>query len=103
VGLAFHMASVSTGQHTHTHTHRALHSKPPRALPPRAYVMLLKQRDSFTYELCLQVSRVTNKVIPVQAVEALRVAAPTFSGIRLIDGGKVVSPTRRPAAITHFC
>jgi hypothetical protein len=29
------------------------------------------------------------KVIPVQAVEE-------FSDIRLIDGGKVVSPTRRP-------
>jgi hypothetical protein len=31
------------------------------------------------------------KVIPVQAVEA-----PTFSDNRLIDGGKFVSPTRRP-------
>jgi hypothetical protein len=36
------------------------------------------------------------KVIPIQAVEALglrEVEAPTFSDIRLIDGGKVVSPT----------
>jgi hypothetical protein len=34
---------------------------------------------------------------------------PTFSDIRLIDGGKVVSPMRRPLFIsrkipgTHFC
>jgi hypothetical protein len=37
--------------------------------------------------------------ISIQAVEALglrEVEAPTFSDIRLIDGGKVVSPTRRP-------
>jgi hypothetical protein len=35
------------------------------------------------------------KDIPVQAVETLgmrEVEAPTFSNIRLIDGGKVVSP-----------
>jgi hypothetical protein len=37
------------------------------------------------------------------------VEAPTFSHIRLIDGGKVVSPTRRPLfnprkiSGTHFC
>jgi hypothetical protein len=37
------------------------------------------------------------------------VEAPTFSDIRLIDGGKVVSPTRRPLFTprkfpgTHFC
>jgi hypothetical protein len=37
------------------------------------------------------------------------VEAPTFSDIRLIDGGKVVSPTRRPLfthrkfPATHFC
>jgi hypothetical protein len=37
------------------------------------------------------------------------VEAPTFSDIRLIDGGKVVSPTRRPPLTprtfpgTHFC
>jgi hypothetical protein len=35
------------------------------------------------------------KIIPVESVEALRVA-PTFSDIRLTDGGKVVSPRRRP-------
>jgi hypothetical protein len=35
------------------------------------------------------------KAIPVHAAEALTVA-PTLSDIRLIDGGKVVSPTRRP-------
>jgi hypothetical protein len=33
------------------------------------------------------------KVIPVQAVEALRVEATTFSDIQLTDGSKVVSPT----------
>jgi hypothetical protein len=52
------------------------------------------------------------KFIHVQAVEALRVGeveAPTFSGIRLIEGSKVVSPTRRPLFTsrkipgTHFC
>jgi hypothetical protein len=40
------------------------------------------------------------KVFPVQAVEALglrEVEAPTFSNIRLIDGGKVLSPTRPPS------
>jgi hypothetical protein len=37
------------------------------------------------------------------------VEAPTFSDIRLIDGSKVVSPTRRPLSTprkipdTHFC
>jgi hypothetical protein len=37
------------------------------------------------------------------------VEAPTFSDIRLLDGGKVVSPTRRPLFTprkipgTHFC
>jgi hypothetical protein len=37
------------------------------------------------------------------------VEAPTFSDIRLIDGGNVVSPTRRPLFTprnilgTHFC
>jgi hypothetical protein len=37
------------------------------------------------------------------------VEAPTFSDIRLIDGGKVVSPTTRPLFTprkfpgTHFC
>jgi hypothetical protein len=37
------------------------------------------------------------------------VEAPTFSDIRLIDGGKFVSPTRRPLFTprkipgTHFC
>jgi hypothetical protein len=37
------------------------------------------------------------------------VEAPTFSDIRLIDGGRVVSPTRRPLFTprkipdTHFC
>jgi hypothetical protein len=36
---------------------------------------------------------VNSKVIPVHAVEAL-VEAPTFSDIRLIDGGKVVSAGR---------
>jgi hypothetical protein len=47
------------------------------------------------------------KIITVQAVEALE--APTLSDIRLIDGGKVVSPTRRPLftprkiPATHFC
>jgi hypothetical protein len=47
------------------------------------------------------------KVIPVQAVEAVEVL--TFSYIRLIDGGKVVSPTRWPLFTlrkipgTHFC
>jgi hypothetical protein len=52
------------------------------------------------------------KVIPIQAVEPLglqEVEAPTFSDIRLTDGGKVVSPTRQlvftPRKIpgTHFC
>jgi hypothetical protein len=51
------------------------------------------------------------KVFPVQAVEALRVMveAPTFSDIRLIDGGNFVSLTRRPLFTprkipgTHFC
>jgi hypothetical protein len=33
------------------------------------------------------------KFIPVRALE---VGAPTFSDIRFTDGGKVVSPTRRP-------
>jgi hypothetical protein len=38
------------------------------------------------------------KVIPIQAVEALReVEAPIFSDIRLIDGGKVVK-SYAPAA-----
>jgi hypothetical protein len=38
-----------------------------------------------------------------------QVEAPTFSDIRLIDGGKVVRPTRRPLFTprkipgTHFC
>jgi hypothetical protein len=38
-----------------------------------------------------------------------KVEAPTFSDIRLIDGGKVVSPTRRllftprKIPVTHFC
>jgi hypothetical protein len=39
------------------------------------------------------------KIVPVQAVEALglrEAGSPTFSDIRLTDGGKVVSPTRRP-------
>jgi hypothetical protein len=37
------------------------------------------------------------------------VEAPTFSDIRLIDGGKIVSPTRRPLFTprkipdTYFC
>jgi hypothetical protein len=52
------------------------------------------------------------KVIPVQAVEGLKlreVEAPTFSDIRPTDGGKVVSPMRRPLFTTskipgtHFC
>jgi hypothetical protein len=55
---------------------------------------------------------VIGKVIPVQAVEALRlreVEVSTFSDIRLTGGGKVVSPTRQlpftPRKIpgTHFC
>jgi hypothetical protein len=47
---------------------------------------------------------VTGKITPVQTVEA-----PTFSGIRLTDGVKVVSPTHRPVfttrkiSDTHFC
>jgi hypothetical protein len=52
------------------------------------------------------------KVFPAQAVETLglrEVEAPTFSDIRLTDGGKVVNPTRRPLFTTrkisgiHFC
>jgi hypothetical protein len=52
------------------------------------------------------------KVIPIQAVESFRVArgwGSTFSAIRLIDGGNVVSPIRRPIFNprkipgTHFC
>jgi hypothetical protein len=52
------------------------------------------------------------KAIPVQAWRPLglrEVEAPTFSNIRLTDGGKVVSPTRRPRFTlrkipsTHFC
>jgi hypothetical protein len=30
------------------------------------------------------------------SIQAVEVEAPTFSGIRLTNGGKVVSPTRRP-------
>jgi hypothetical protein len=52
------------------------------------------------------------KVISVQAWRPLglrEVEAPTFSDIRFIDGGKVVSPMRRPLFTarkipgTHFC
>jgi hypothetical protein len=52
------------------------------------------------------------KVIPVQAVEAIRVVRGSDSrilDIRLTDGGKVVSPMRRPlftprkVPSTHFC
>jgi hypothetical protein len=46
------------------------------------------------------------KVIPVQGVETLgllrEVEATTFSDIRLIDGGKFASPTRR-MLFTLFC
>jgi hypothetical protein len=53
-------------------------------------------------------SVVKGKIIPLQAVEALRVA-PTFSDIQLTDGSKVVSPwcwllfTPRKGPGTHFC
>jgi hypothetical protein len=46
---------------------------------------------------------------PWRPLELREVEAPTFSHIRLIDGGKVVSPTRRPLFTsrkisgTHFC
>jgi hypothetical protein len=53
------------------------------------------------------------KFIPVnrpwRPLELREVEAPTFSHIRLTDGGKVVSPTRRPLFTprkirgTHFC
>jgi hypothetical protein len=45
---------------------------------------------------------------PWRPLGLLEVEAPPFSDIRLIDGGKVVSPTRRPLFIprkipgTHF-
>jgi hypothetical protein len=51
-------------------------------------------------------------MFPVQAVRPLglrEVEDPIFSDIWLIDGGKVVSPTRRPLFTpmripgTHFC
>jgi hypothetical protein len=53
-----------------------------------------------------------SKVIPIEDLDSLSVArvdAPTFSDIRLIDGGKVVSPTHRPlftprkVPSTHLC
>jgi hypothetical protein len=46
---------------------------------------------------------------PWRPLGLLEVEAPTFSDIRLKDGGKVVSPTRRPLFThrkipgTHFC
>jgi hypothetical protein len=46
---------------------------------------------------------------PWRSLELREVEAPTFSDIRLIDGGKVVSPTRRPLFTTrkipgtHLC
>jgi hypothetical protein len=46
---------------------------------------------------------------PWRPIGSREVEAPTFSDIRLIDGGKVVSPTRRPLFTprkfpgTHFC
>jgi hypothetical protein len=46
---------------------------------------------------------------PWRSLGLREVEAPTFSDIRLIDGGKVVSPTRRPLFTrrtfpgTHFC
>jgi hypothetical protein len=46
---------------------------------------------------------------PCRPLGLREVEAPTFSDIRLIDGGKVVSPTPRPLFTprkipgTHFC
>jgi hypothetical protein len=46
---------------------------------------------------------------PWRPLRLREVEAPTFSDIRLLDGGKVVSPTRRPLITprkipgTHFC
>jgi hypothetical protein len=46
---------------------------------------------------------------PWRPLELREVEAPIFSDIRLIDDGKVVSPTRRPLLTprkipgTHFC
>jgi hypothetical protein len=46
---------------------------------------------------------------PSRPIGLREVEARTFSGIRLRDGGKVVSPTRRPLFTprkipgTHFC
>jgi hypothetical protein len=36
----------------------------------------------------------------VQVLRVVELEAPTFSDIRLIDGGEVVSPTRQPL-LTH--
>jgi hypothetical protein len=47
--------------------------------------------------------------MPWRPLELREVEAPTFSDSRLIDGGKVLSPTRRPLFTlrnisgTHFC
>jgi hypothetical protein len=47
--------------------------------------------------------------IPWRPLELREVEAPTFSDIRVIDGGMVVSPTRRPLFTprkfpgTNFC
>jgi hypothetical protein len=47
--------------------------------------------------------------MPWRPLELREVEVPTFSDIRLINGGKVVSPTRRPLFTprkipgTHFC
>jgi hypothetical protein len=46
---------------------------------------------------------------PWRSLGLWEVEAPTFTDIRLVDGGKVVSPTRRPLFTprtfpgTHFC
>jgi hypothetical protein len=62
------------------------------------------------FHFCRNVTEVKLSLYRPRRPLGLReVEAPTFLDIRLIDGGKVVSPTRRPLFIprkipgTHFC
>jgi hypothetical protein len=69
-------------------------------------------RDSFTFFYAHMNKRVTVKLSlyrPWRLLGLREVEAPTFSDIRLIDGGKDISPKRRPLFTprkisgTHFC
>jgi hypothetical protein len=86
-----------------------------RIQSPKRYVLLHKQTTFKTKDKTMDNVQESNKKVKLSLYRPWRplglreVEAPTFSDIWLIDGGKVVSPTRRPLFTprkfpdTHFC